>query len=164
MELAGTAELIPLFTTDDSDNDSMTESREIQNTMDVTNKISSIRQIEKDLAGLDLQDRESRAFYAAKKNACEQRMDFLKQQILNYLQARNQKNIQTPAGMAFQRLVTTKHWPSDDVLISWCMKSVPTAMKISKDVDKRILTEHIKAKGEIPDGYLESHQMRLYLK
>jgi hypothetical protein len=140
------------------------ESREIATTMDVTNKIYAIRLLEKQQAMFELQDQESRAFYSRKKAACDERMEYLKRQILNYLQSRNQKNIQTPAGTAYQRLLTTRHWPSDDLLLSWCLKCLPDAVKVSQDVDKRIISEHIKGRGEIPEGYLESHQVRLYLK
>jgi len=140
------------------------EECEIVNTMDVTRKLWVIAQIEKQIAQYELQDRESRAYYADREAKCEQRIEFMKRNILGFLQFNNLTNLQTPNGTAYQKAVTTKHWPSDDILIAWALAYKPEAIRIKREPDKKAIAEHIHATGETPDGYSEVQETRLYLQ
>ena len=157
------AQRVPLF--DDEPDTAVEESlADIRNTMDVTRKVQAIRALERDIEQLEMQNRESIAFYQHRKEICQERAESLKRQILSYLQATNRRNIATPAGTAYQRVVTSKLWPPDEDLLSWCTRNVPEAVRVRSEVDKRIVAEHVKTTGNIPDGYAESQQVKLYIK
>lgn len=140
------------------------EEREIANTMDVTLKAYAIRQIEKQIDYLEIQDQESRSYYANKKAKCNQRVEFIQSQILNFLRTNGLKNIHTPHGTAYQRTVTAKKWPSDEGLIGWAKLHLPSAIRIKLEPDKKILSDHIKSTGEFPVGYSETQEVKLGIK
>ena len=140
------------------------EEGEILNTMDVTRKLYAIRMIEKQIARYELQDQESRSFYADKQAKGEQRIDFIKQGLLAFLKQNDLQNVQTPAGTAYRRVVTTKHWPDEDVLLAWATAYLPAAVRTNREPDKKLIGEHIRTTGEIPDGYSLTVETRLYVK
>jgi hypothetical protein len=140
------------------------EDEPLVDSMPVTQKIFAIRHLEKAIEQYDKQDRESRSFYAQKKQKCEEQIEFIKRMILNFLQAQCMKNIQTPAGTAYQKVVTTKQWPSDDALVAWVQAYLPEAIRTKKEPDKKAIIEHMKRTGETPDGYSEDEETRLYIK
>ena len=145
----------PLFTDDEP---------EVRNTMDVTRLIALIRGIEKRINYLKLQDTESRAFYADKISRCQEQMDMFKQSILAYLQHEGRHKIQTPAGTAFQKTYTKRTWPSDEVLVEWASACKPEAIRIIREPDKKLLAQHIKSTGEVPDGYSEEERVIVCIK
>jgi hypothetical protein len=136
----------------------------IQNTMDATIRINTIRQLEGQIQQLEKQDEESRIFYTAKKAKCTQRIETIKRSILGYLQFAGLKNIQTPSGTAYQKAVTVKAWPTDEILLSWALSSNSALIRIKREPDKRLMADHIKATGECPPGYTESQETRLYIR
>ncbi len=144
--------------------DEMPDDRPIINTMDATLKIRVIRAIEKQIEQLDLQDKESRFFYAEKKCKCEEQIDFMKRSLLAYLQLNGMKNIQTPAGTAYQRTVTARQWPEDDVLLAWAKSNMPEGIRRKEEPDKKLIGEHIRVTGDMPEGYTERKETRLMLK
>lgn len=140
------------------------EEGEILNTMDVTRKLYAIRMIERQMARYELQDQESRSFYADKKSKADQRIDFIKHGLLAFLKQNNLPNVQTPAGTAYRRVVTTKHWPEEDVLLAWATAYLPAAVRTNREPDKKLIGEHIRTTGEVPDGYTLTVETRLYVK
>ncbi len=134
------------------------------NTIDATQQIRVIRAIEKQIEQYDLQDKESRFFYAEKKRKCEEQIEYIKRSLLGFLQLHGMKNIQTPAGTAYQRTITTKTWPDDDILLTWAGIHLPYAIRNKQEPDKKLIGEHIKTTGEVPDGYSEKEEIHLYLK
>lgn len=136
----------------------------ILNTMDATQRISTIRLIERQIEQLDRQDQESRSFYAAKKAKCTERIETVKRCLLGYLQFNGLKNIQTPVGTAYQKLVTLKQWPSDDELLTWAALHNPAFIRVKREPDKRLMADHIKATGECPPGYSEAQETRVYIR
>jgi len=144
--------------------DEFIDDEPIVNTMDVTKKIYAIRFIEKRITQYQKQDQESRLFYLTKVEQCQQQIEFIKRNILAFIRQNNLKNIQTPAGTAYQRDITMKQWPSEDVLIAWATANVPEAVRVKQEPDKKLLLEYMKITGERPDGYREATETRLYLK
>ena len=136
----------------------------ITSTMQVTQHISLIRMVEKQIEQLRKQDAESRTFYADRIARCEQHIGQLKLSILGFLQQHQLKHIHTPVGTAYQKAVTTKTYPPDDELLAWLDQHLPDAVRIQRHADKRKLGDHIKQTGEVPDGYSESTETRLYIK
>jgi hypothetical protein len=136
----------------------------VQNTMDVTRMIQAIRGLERQVELHTLQDQESRAFYADRKRRCEERMGSIKASILGFLHQEGLKNIQTPAGTAYQRSLTQRQWPDDATLLAWATSSAPQAIRVKQEVDKRAAVEHIRATGEIPEGFVQYTETKLYLK
>src|ERR1041385_2174844 len=129
------------------------EEGDIVNTMDVTRKIYAIQLVEKLIDQYELQDQESRQFYAGKKAGCEKRIEFIKRNIQGFLELYKLKNVQTPYGTAYQREICTKHWPSDDILVAWALVYKPDAIRTKREPDKKLISEHINATGDAPDGY-----------
>jgi hypothetical protein len=136
----------------------------IQTTMDVTRMIQAIRGLEKQVEFLTLQDQESRAFYADRKRRCEERIGGIKAAILGFLRQEGLKTMNTPAGSVYQRSLTQRQWPDDATLLAWATSSAPQAIRVKQEVDKRAAAEHIRGTGDIPDGYREWTDTRLYLK
>lgn len=148
--------LTPLFPDD--------EEGEFINTMDMTRCIYAIRQIEKRIAQLKLQLGEAEEYYRRKVAQHQERIDFLKRNILGFLQQNDMRNIQTPCGTAYQKDVTTKLWPSEEDLLAWVRAHIPDAIRTKLEPDKRLIGEHIKSSGDVPDGYSEVTDTRLYIK
>jgi hypothetical protein len=140
------------------------EAEEIVDTMHVTRKIWVIRQIEKLITQYEKQDAESRQFYADRKAAAQSRIDFVKTSIQAFLRHHDLQRLQTPNGTAYFRSITTKQWPADDVLIAWAQAHLPEAIRLRREPDKKVIGEHIKTTGEMPVGYSESTETRLYLR
>lgn len=137
---------------------------QIVNTMDVTRKIYAIRHLERLSERYQRQDEESRAFYLAKLRQCEERIEYIKQNILRYLQQEGLKHIQTPAGTAYQRVLTTKVWPDDDLLLAWVALHLPSAVLTASKPNRKMISDHIKTTGDRPEGYTERHETKVYLK
>jgi hypothetical protein len=140
------------------------ETSEIINTMNVTLKIYIIRKLEKEIELFNKQLEESKYFYTDRIVKCVERIDLIKQAIHGYLRFNNLKNIKTPNGTAYQKDVTLKQWPGDDILLAWADAYKPEAVRIKREPDKKLIGEYIKATGETPDGYTESTETRLYIK
>jgi hypothetical protein len=140
------------------------ESSEIINTMNVTLKIYIIRKLEKEIELFNKQLEESKYFYTDRIIKCVERIDLIKQAIHGYLRFNNLKNIKTPNGTAYQKDITLKQWPADDILLAWADAYIPEAVRIKKEPDKKLIGEHIKSTGETPDGYTETQETRLYIK
>jgi hypothetical protein len=136
----------------------------VQTTMDVMRMVQAIRELEKRIELFTLQEQESRAFYGDKKRRCEEQAGRVKAAILGFLKERGLKNIQTPAGTAYQRTLTQRQWPEDATLLAWAATSVPRAIRVKQELDKRIAADHIHTTGEIPQGYREWEEVRLYLR
>lgn len=136
----------------------------LNTTMDATRLIYLIKQLEKRKDFFELQDRESRYFYAEKKRKCEERIAFLKQTLLTYLQQNGLKNLSTPEGTAYQKTITVRTYPADDVLIRWALANVPNAVRVKHEPDKRAIVEYIRCTGEVPEGYSEAEETRVYIK
>lgn len=136
----------------------------IQTSMDATQRISTIRLLEQQIEQLTRQDQESRNFYADRKAKVEARIEDIKRNILGYLQFNNLKNIQTPVGTAYQKVVTIKHWPEDEVLLAWGLAHNPATIRVKREPDKRLISDHIRSTGEIPETYSESQETRLYIR
>lgn len=107
----------------------------IQNTMEATQRISTIRMLEQQIEQLDKQDQESRSFYASKKAKCMDRIENVKRCILGFLQFNSLKNIQTPVGTAYQKAVALKQWPSDDELVAWAAAHNPALIRVKREPD-----------------------------
>ena len=137
---------------------------EALNSMDVTRRLQAIRMVEKMIAQYEQQANEAKVFYADRVYRCQRRIEDVKRNILGFLQQNDMKNIQTPFGTAYQRLVTTKLWPTDDALLSWAVAHNPATIRVKREPDKRAISDHIKSTGEIPPGYNESQEVRLYIK
>ncbi len=140
------------------------EEGEIVTSMDVTRKIWAIRQIEKLIAQYDTQDAESRKFYCDRKAAAQGRIDFVKAGIQAFLRYHDLQRLATPNGTAYFRSTTLKQWPADEVLLAWAQAHLPEAIRLRREPDKKAIGEHIKTTGDIPEGYHESEEARLYLR
>jgi len=141
------------------------EEGEIVNSMDVTNKIWVIRQIEAHISQLEKQDAESRKFYADRKAAAQERIDFVKAGIQAFLRHNNLQRLATPNGTAYFRSCTLKVWPADEVLLAWAQAHLPEAIRLRREPDKKAISAHIASTGEMPpDGYYECEETRLYLR
>jgi hypothetical protein len=136
----------------------------LANTMDATLSIQAIRDVEKLVAQYDLQDAQSQTFYADKKRRCEERIDHLKRSISAFLDQNGLKNLQTPAGTAFRKTFTIKHWPDDEALLEWVGLNLPEAIRIKREPEKKLIADHIKLTGEVPLGYEETSETRLYIR
>ena len=157
--------LEPLFPNDLENEDILPEeSTQIIDTMDVTLKVSAINRIGKEIEMYQRQLDDAKFFYEDRIKRCEQRQYQLKQMILGFLGMNKLKNIRTPLGTAFMKELTTRLWPPDDALVAWATEHLPSAIRVKKEPDKRLLSDHIKSSGEIPDGYSESKETRLYIK
>ena len=139
------------------------EEGEIINTMDVTRKIYAIRQVEKLVEQYEQQDQESRAFYAMKKEQCQKRIDYIKRNILGFLTQMGLHRLSTPAGTAYTRTNTTKHWPDDAVLIAWAKDHAPEAIVQKESPDKRMISAALAANMDPPQGYFETTDTKLHI-
>lgn len=140
------------------------ETTEPTNSMIISRQILAIRRLEQQIERYDQQLREARSFYEQRAGKCEERIAFLKQSIKAFLDQNGLKNIQTPSGTAYQKVLTVKHWPEDEALVAWADTHLPGAIRIKREPDKKALGDHIKRGGEVPDGYDESQETRLYVK
>jgi len=140
------------------------EEGEIVSSMDVTRKIWAIRRIEKLIAQLDKQDAESCQFYADRKASAQARIDFVKASIQAFLRHHDLQRLATPNGTAYFRSIITKQWPADEVLMAWAQAHLPEAIRLRREPDRKAISEHIKTTGEVPEGYQESEETRLYLR
>ena len=135
-----------------------------QNTIDVTWRIATIRQLEKQIKLLELQASEAKQFFASRVDRCEDRIGFLKQAIQGFLNHSNLKNLQTPQGTAYQRTITVKSWPEDAALLAWIDAVKLNAVRNKREPDKQAISAHIASTGEIPPGYSETQETRIYIK
>ena len=140
------------------------ETIEIANTFHVTQKIGIIRRLESDIQFHQRQLDESILFYKEKMERLELRIGQVKLAIQGWLNFSNLQNIKTPVGTAYQKQISFKHWPSDDELLAWVLINTPNAIRLKREPDKKLISEHIKSTGEAPDGYTESSETRLYIK
>ena len=140
------------------------EEGEIVNTMDVTRKVWAIRQIEKLIVQYEKQDAESRQFYSDRKAAAQARIDFVKASIHAWLRNHDLQRLATPNGTAYFRTCKLKYWPNDEALLGWAEAHLPEAIRVRREPDKQAITAHAKATGEVPDGYTEREESRLYLR
>lgn len=152
----------PLF--DDEEGVALPLPVNISNTAAVTQMIYAIRKAEAVYERLELQDRESRAFYADQKRVCQSRVDAMKRAILGFLQSQGERNIKTPAGTAFQKTLAQHEWPADKLLLEWAEAAAPRVIRTKKEVDKRLLLQHIHSTGEVPEGFREWTDTRLEIR
>lgn len=150
----------PLF----DDNDQSDIAAPAANTMDVTRMVYAIRSLERRMEQYALQERESREFYNRKKKQCEERVDMVKRSILGFLDQQSLKNLATPAGTAYTNATPLKEWPSDELLLAWARIHCPEAVRTKHEPDRRAISTHIAKTGEVPDGYCESTETRLYIR
>ena len=134
------------------------------NTMDVSRQIYAIRKLDDQIEFYTLQEREARLFYEQRRDRCQERIDMLKHSILAFLEQNNLRNVQTPCGTAFKRKVTVRSWPSDDQLLAWAEANLPTAIRIKRESDRRMILEHMCNTGAVPEGYSEKPETRLGLR
>lgn len=81
-----------------------------------------------------------------------------------YLNWNSLQRLPTPEGTAYFRTTTKLQWPVADKLVQWAERNLPAALRVKKDVDKRIVGEHIKKTGELPEGYSEEQITGLYIR
>lgn len=131
---------------------------------DVTNMIEAIGHLEDQLGLYDTQSAEAVSFYKSKCNTAELRIEQLKSYIKGFLLQKCLKNIQTPLGTAYIRRINVKHWGDLDDLLRWTQVNAPEAVRVKYEPDKKLLTEHFKKTGEVPDQYSELLEDRVYIK
>lgn len=140
------------------------ENNEPTNSMIVSRQIHTIRRLEQQIERYDQQQRESKSFYEERAGKCEERIAFLKQSIKAFLDQNGLKNVQTPNGTAYQKVVTVKQWPEDEVLLAWVDLHLPAAIRVKREPDKKVIGEHITKTGDTPETYREERETRIYLR
>ncbi len=140
------------------------ENQERLNSMDIARQIATIKKLEEQIQQYELQEKEAKSFYAQRRAKCDDRIGFLKGSIKAFLDQQGLKNIQTPNGTAYQKVVTVKQWPDDEALLAWADVHLPTAIRVKREPDKRAIGEHIAKTGDVPEMYREEHETRVYIR
>jgi len=139
-----------------------------QNTKDIERKIWAIKACQKQIEQFDNQKRESDYFYQQKTEGLIKQIEFLKQQIGNYLSMQDTKKLSLPAGTVYYQTRTKKVYPDDAILQEWVKSlSIEWFSKIQKltpSISKTELQNYIEATGNIPDGYNEIPETNLVIK
>lgn len=135
-----------------------------RNFMDVTNMIEAVTHLEAQIELYKAQSDEAVQFFNAKMNTAQLRIDQLKQYLKGFLDQKALKNIQTPRGTVYIRRVNVKHWGDPEALLAWTQANAPQAVRAKYEPDKKLLADHFKSTGEVPEQYSEEPEYRLYIK
>lgn len=131
---------------------------------DATNMIEAVGHLEAQLEIYRVQLTEAQQFFEMKSETLLKRIEQIKSSLHGFLDIKGLRNIQTPRGTAYLRKIRVKQWPDDDALVSWALEHSPKSVKVRYTPDRKLLSEHIKATGEIPDTYSETEEERLYIR
>jgi hypothetical protein len=95
---------------------------------------------------------------------CEERITKHTSDIRNFMLQHEVQKLATPEGTAYFRDTTSFVWPDDENLIAFLKANKPELVETREVVNKNNAKKYIHETGNVPPGYEEKTEPRLYIK
>lgn len=124
----------------------------ISSTGQVEGYLFAINKLVNDISNLKDLKKNSVEFYNNKIESTERTIDILKDRISEFMLSSDNSKIPTQAGTAYFTKRTKEVYPDDEALIEFS-KQNKLEMTVKISPNKKVIKDHIKNGGSIPEGY-----------